>query len=257
MESRFRDLATRLSASARLLAFAAFPHFCCRCGIEGASLCDGCATETKTPFEGIFVCPGCGAKAPLGGRCGARRCREGALDGLVSAAPYADPVLRELLRLYKYERVTDAGAPLLALFGGFARRHRAVFRALGDAVAVPVPMHRFREALRGFNQAIPLAREFGAGADLPVEIGLLGRGFRMASQAALADDDERRRNARGSVYVLRPPEPGRAYVLVDDVCTTGSTLQECARALKDAGAGAVWAATLLKGSTLHKSPASR
>lgn len=243
--------------AAGLLAAAAFPHFCCGCGAEGTVLCGACADEMMIPFEGIFVCPGCGERTPMGGRCAARRCRDGALDGLVAAAPYGKPVLRELLRLYKYERIEEAGRPLLALFGGFVRRHRLTFAAIGAAGAVPVPMHRIREAYRGFNQADAFARVFGAETGTPFESGLLSRGFRIATQATLRDDGERRKNARGSVIVRRPVERGRAYFLVDDVVTTGSTLQACAEALKRAGAGSVWAVTILRGSsTLHKKPSN-
>jgi len=262
MESERRDLAAEVIERGRktlgLLAGAAFPHFCCSCGAEGTIICDMCATDAFAPLEGIFVCPGCGERSPLGALCGRKACRKGTpIDGSIAAAPYGRPVLRELLRLYKYERVDEAMMALEAAFVGFGRRHRgALEQVLSGAVIVPVPMHPFREAYRGFNQAAMLADALGRELGTPVSRGVLRRRFRFSSQAALKDDDARRTNVQGSVLAAGVV-PGRHYVLVDDVITTGATLSACASALKAAGAGRVWAVTLLTGRALHKKAPKR
>jgi ComF family protein len=165
-------------------------------------------------------------------------------------------MLRELVRLYKYERVEEAGEELRRLFAAFIGRHRHVIASYAAVAVVPVPMHPFREAYRGFNQAEVLASVLAAEAGLPLRRNMLKRGFRFAAQAKLADDRERSRNARGSVVAAASASRG-AYLLVDDVVTTGATLEACALALKAAGATEVRAITLLRGSTLHNSSVSR
>ncbi|HTK04004.1 MAG TPA: phosphoribosyltransferase family protein [Candidatus Eisenbacteria bacterium] len=260
MESEHGDLAAEMTRRCRkalsLLAAAAFPHFCCSCGTEGKIVCGGCAADAIAPLKGIFVCPGCGVPSPLGALCGRPKCRKATpLDGSVAAASYGSPVPRELLRLCKYERVSEARDALAAMFAAFARRHAAALEEItAGGVIVPVPMHPFREAYRGFNQATILAETLGRETGTPVSEVVLKRRFRWSTQAVLEDDGARRMNARGSV-IGRAVKEGSSFVLVDDVATTGATLAACARALKDGGAGRVWAVTLLRGS--KNRPASR
>lgn len=255
MESNHGQLVAALNGAIRRarvacadLASAAFPHFCVVCGREGLVLCASCRPHAISPLRGIFVCPGCGVATPLGARCGRRACAAGGgIDGLMAAAPYAHPVLRELLRLYKYERVAEAGEAVRVAFAGFARDHVAALRAVSAyAIIVPVPMHPFREALRGFNQADELADAVARVAGRPLASGLLRRRLRLRAQANLPAG-RRRANALGSVALSGRMHNGATFVLVDDVVTTGATLDACAAALKAAGAGEVWAVTFLRG----------
>lgn len=201
-----------------------------------------------SPVRGIFVCPGCGIATALGARCGRRACASsGGIDGLIATAPYAHPVFRELLRLHKYERVTEAGESVRAAFATFARDHANALRAVsGGAVIVPVPMHPFREALRGFNQAEALADVVAAVTARRRGSDVLRRRLRFRAQANLPNV-RRRANALGSVVLASRVPMGASFVLVDDVVTTGATLDACAAALKAGGAGTVWAVTFLKG----------
>ena len=106
-----------------------------------------------------------------------------------------------------------------------------------------VPLSRKRFESRGFDQAEQLARETAAGRNRPVR-GLLNKIKDNGPQSNLEDDAARRANVRG-VYRLREEDlSGLRILLVDDVVTTGSTLGECARMLRDAGAAEVWGLTL-------------
>ncbi|MBP1605131.1 MAG: utilization protein GntX [Acidobacteria bacterium] len=131
-----------------------------------------------------------------------------------------------------------------------AGRLSALVRAeMGDVLAgadcvVPVPLHWTRHWTRGFNQAADLAKGLG----LPVVHGL-ARARRTASQTTLSSG-RRHANVKGAFVVQHGRVPrilrGRTVVLVDDVCTTGATLEACARVLVGAGVREVRAVTVAR-----------
>jgi len=144
--------------------------------------------------------------------------------------------MKEIIHALKYERRRSIAAPLGALMRVTGAR------LLKDAdVVVPVPLHPRREYERGFNQADDLARQLG----LPV-VPLLKRIVHTQSQIELPKE-QRQQNVKDAFAFLpapgsRLPVPG-VVVLVDDVSTTGSTLDACARVLKRAGVKEVRALT--------------
>ena len=180
------------------------------------------------------------------GQCA--NCRESAPDfeRAVSFGEYQDE-LRGLIHLLKYERVTPARGPL----------GRMLAEAISDLLPgcgqekfllVPVPLHRNRRRARGFNQAELLAR--AALKRLPRELefatGVLIRKRETISQVGLSRE-ERIENMRGAFRVIDADRVrGRSVIVVDDVMTTGTTVSECARVLKKAGAEKVWAATVAR-----------
>jgi ComF family protein len=144
--------------------------------------------------------------------------------------------MKEIIHALKYERRRSIAPPL-----GELMRHTGA-RLLKDAdLVVPVPLHPRREYQRGFNQADDLARHLG----IPVAL-LLKRVVFTQSQIELPK--EQRRDNVKHAFAFRPaprspiPDP-RIVVLVDDVSTTGSTLDACARVLKGAGVREVRALT--------------
>ena len=144
--------------------------------------------------------------------------------------------MKEIIHALKYERRRSIAGPLGSLM------RTAGARVLRDAdLVVPVPLHRRREYQRGFNQAEDLARQLG----LPLA-PLLKRIVFTQSQIELPKE-ERHRNVKDA-FALAPdprspiPDP-RIVVLVDDVATTGATLDACARVLKSAGVKEVRALT--------------
>lgn len=166
---------------------------------------------------------------------------------LRSYGPYGG-VLRRLIHLLKYEGMEPLGATL-----GRRLAEPAGELAPYDVVA-PVPLHRSRRLERGFNQAELLGRGLARAAGGRLEPGLLARRRATQPQAGLTAA-ERRTNLRGSFYApRREAVRGRKILLIDDVTTTGATLEACARALQRAGAASVVALTLaradLEGSDL-------
>ncbi|KKS13197.1 MAG: hypothetical protein UU70_C0021G0008, partial [Candidatus Yanofskybacteria bacterium GW2011_GWA1_41_6] len=112
---------------------------------------------------------------------------------------------------------------------------------------VPVPLHKKREYWRGFNQAELLARLIARHYRLDIGEGLV-RSVDSIPQAKLENRPKRLLNVQG-LYKCKKPEvfKDRHVILVDDVCTTGATLNECARVLKDAGAVSVIALAIARG----------
>jgi ComF family protein len=134
----------------------------------------------------------------------------------------------------KYERRPDLARPLADLLWREIEPHRA---AMTGAFVVPVPLHPSRLASRGFNQSALLARRIAAALGARYLPLALGR-WRDTAQQSTLDREARRANVADAFYVRQPLRiRGRRILLVDDVRTTGATLDACIRAL--AGAGAV------------------
>ncbi len=147
-----------------------------------------------------------------------------------------DGVLRELIHALKYDGRRSIARPLASLM-----RWRAPELVEGADCVVPVPLHWRREYGRGFNQARELARHIG----LPV-VEALARRRHTRAQVELPADLRRANVAHA--FALRRMRRGSALqgvkvVLVDDVSTTGATLEACAERLRAAGAAAVYAVT--------------
>ncbi len=120
---------------------------------------------------------------------------------------------------------------------------------------VPVPLHPARQRERGYNQSDLLARALGDMISLPVVTTGFERVRPTQSQTSLSAADRRENVQDAFVYSSRRDNiiSDRRVVVVDDVCTTGSTLEACSLALKDAGASTVWGFTLAR-ANYHTRP---
>jgi ComF family protein len=152
---------------------------------------------------------------------------------------FYEGALRELVHLLKYEGMRPLAAPLAAMMS------RAVPRQVAFDAVVPMPLHWWRRWRRGFNQAELLAREVARRIGLPV-LKAVRRRKLTATQTGLTSA-ARRRNVAGAFGVTAPQAvAGRRLLLVDDVLTTGATVNACAAALKAAGAQFVAVLTLAR-----------
>jgi ComF family protein len=164
------------------------------------------------------------------------RCRESRSPIVLARSVGAyEGTLREIVHALKYD-----GRPTIARH--LARRMRSAGAEVlsGADLVVPVPLHRSRQRTRGFNQARRLARHLG----VPM-LEALVRTRKTASQADLPAS-RRQTNVRGAFAWRRGDLEGLTVVLVDDVCTTGATLQACAAVLMAAGAKEVRSLTAAK-----------
>lgn len=218
-----------------------FPKFCLSCGAEGAFLCASCKEAIAIRGASCLVC---GKRDILGKTCLSCR-RKTAVRRFFTPFSYKNTVMRDLLHAYKYHRVRELAGPL----AGFLAEAmlRADFRAKEKMAFIPIPLHPRRMARRGFNQAELLALELSEKFGVPVLTEVLIRVRHTATQIELADDYERRANVAGAFRVVNPAAIAKKIViLVDDVITSGATLNEAAGVMKKAGAKSIWAAAVAR-----------
>ena len=227
---------TQLRDAGSLLLDLIFPPRCAGCGRVGVLLCEQCLAR----FEPIRppVCRRCGHPNPHDGLCRSCEHTPSPLDGISAAAVFAPP-LRDVIHVFKYGNGRGL-APALA------RPMVTAWQATGLAVDLiaPVPLHAARLAERGYNQSALLARALGPAVGVPVAETLLARQKATVPQVTLGAQ-ERRENVSGA-FVCRGDVAGKRILLIDDVCTTGATLEASAAALKACGVGSVWALTLAR-----------
>ncbi len=139
--------------------------------------------------------------------------------------------MRSAIHDLKYHNLR-AIAPILAGYlVGFVTEMNATYDLI-----VPVPLHPQRQLQRGFNQAELLARRIGMATSIPVSARSVRRVKKGASQARSGSINERRNNVSGAFICTDASVSGKRILLIDDVCTTGATLEACALALRTAGA---------------------
>jgi ComF family protein len=119
-------------------------------------------------------------------------------------------------------------------------------RSFPAEVIVPVPLHRRRLRERGYNQSGLLARELGRLIDLPVVENSLIRLRDTTAQVKAPDAEVRRKNVLDAFACCNEDLETKKVLLVDDVCTTGATLDSCAITLKRVGVDSVWGLTLAR-----------
>jgi ComF family protein len=223
-----------------------FPGVCYGCGgrliSQDRDFCAACrGALTTDPYP---VCPRCASTVGphVFLQDGCSECRPYSLHfaGALRLGPYVG-LLRELIPRMKY-LTGDGLAEALGLL--WARHAEASFRGLAVDAVVPVPLHWRRRLWRGYNQSEAVARALADQLRLPCRPGWLRRVRntpRQVGQSASA----RRENPRGAFQAPPLPElKGKVILLVDDVITTGSTVNDAARALRAAGATRIHVAVL-------------
>lgn len=151
--------------------------------------------------------------------------------------------MRQAILLFKYGGRPSLGRHLGHLMAGAAD---GLFDLRQFDLLIPVPLHPKRERERGFNQAALLAKEVGRGCGIRVGPRTVLRRVR-ATEAQSGGRREREANVKGAFQVIRPDQvEGRRFLVIDDVLTTGATVNECAKALLAAGAAEVAVFTLAR-----------
>lgn len=214
-----------------------FPPQCVVCQQSGGWLCADC--QDKIELIQPPVCPQCGQPVSVQGPCLSCRKDPVQIDG-IRAVGYLEGPLRTAIHHFKYSHVRPLAPILGRLLSDYLLRHE-----LPADVVIPVPLHPRRLKERGYNQAALLAKEIQNTLELRLAEDALIRVRSTRPQVGL-NARQRRDNVRGAFRYADNTLEGQSILLVDDVCTTGATLEACSLALRQAGAAPVWGIVLAR-----------
>lgn len=225
-----------ISRAKNLILDLLFPKFCASCRKEGEFLCQDCAGSLSIHTSSCMIC----SQRNLTGRTCVSCRKKTHIVRLIAPFSYKNGTIRSLIHLYKYGRVKEIG-PILASF--LVREMKSNgFRTRMDLVLIPIPLHRRRERERGFNQSVILANAVGQEFGIPVAAQALCRIKFTPPQIEMEDNADRCKNVKGAFVVKDAYSiENKIAILVDDVMTSGATLDEAAKVLREAGCRSVWA----------------
>lgn len=215
-----------------------FPQKCLGCGIEGELICKVC--RQSLPRIAHPVCPQCGRPQPSGIICPVCVSGGHAINGLRSPLKF-EGVVREAIHQFKYKNLRTLARPL----AGMMAEYLSLYPLPADLL-IPVPLHPRRLKERGYNQSALLAQELSKLAYLTLADDLLIRTKYHLPQAKTQNVGERLQNVKQAFACSTSKLKGKKILLIDDVSTSGATMEACALALKSAGAESVWGLVLAR-----------
>ncbi|KKU86511.1 MAG: hypothetical protein A2667_03465 [Candidatus Wildermuthbacteria bacterium RIFCSPHIGHO2_01_FULL_47_27] len=223
----------------------AFPPACANCAEAGKWLCEDCFSLVEI-FENQY-CPFCVSPKIVSGGGTCDKCRKTKkLNGLFCATTYKNTIARGLIRRLKYPPALAACfAPVLSSFiiTHFQLLNKKDFASY---LWIAVPLHKKKLKRRGFNQAALIAKELARRLGGDFAENMLTKIRFTPSQVEL-NREEREQNIAGAFECANPEKvKERDILLVDDVFTTGATLEECAKVLRRAGAKMVWGVVIAR-----------
>src|SRR5581483_3562989 len=223
-----------------------FPSFCLGCKKEGTFLCHDCRATLDIAEYNYCLCNKNPTRLVLAagrpkGKCS--RCNDKKLAGLYFALPYQEKLLtRKLIYQCKYPPYIKSLAPTLAslIIEHLVLTKQNTESIWQNTVLIPVPLEKKKLKSRGYNQAEELAKELAKVLQVPVVSDVLVKTKSTLPQMKLSAA-ERQENLIGAFAIKNALDiKCKKIFLVDDVYTTGSTMEECARVLKESGAKSVW-----------------
>ena len=201
-----------------------WPKKCINCGKEGSYLCEDCFAMIDIlrdpPMRGLTY-----------------------LNGVHYATSYQDKLVKTSIRLYKYGRIKELSEILSSLIiAHFQLSNKLRLLDTSNGIIVAVPLHKSKLKNRGFNQAEEISKHLSKAFKIPSLPNILIKTKKTPAQMTL-NKKQRKENITGC-FKINPQKrdliTNKKIFLVDDVLTTGSTLQECAHILKQNNASEVW-----------------
>ncbi len=245
-----------------------FPTECLGCGAENTLLCKKCFKSLKINYE--HYCLNCKTKNNLGEFC--ERCKDKfSLNGIWIAGNYQDKLIAKIIKTYKYKFSKNLNIHLgnfLSLFlKNTINKNRFSQNNIGqglhwknlnkikntpnilldfqNTLIIPVPLHQKRLRWRGFNQSELLAQVICKNFNLDFSNDL--KRIKYAKPQAKLNKSQRESSLKNSFVWDGNSLDKKNIILIDDVTTTGSTLNECAKTLKQNGANEVWGLVIANG----------
>ena len=215
-----------------------FPQWCVGCGKEGEFICYSC--RRSLPRVMPPLCPRCGKPQPSGIVCPTCVSWQAEIDGIRSPFRF-DGVMRQAIHQLKYRNLRAIAKPLAKSLNDYIAAN-----PIPGEVLIPVPLHPKRLRERGYNQSSLLAKELGKLTSLPVVDDCLIRQRHAPPQARSSTVEERRSNVAGAFVCRDHRLQNKQVLLIDDVSTSGATLDACAAALKAVGATSAWGLVLAR-----------
>lgn len=218
-----------------------FPLYCLSCSHEGSIVCNRCASGLR--LYTTLLCSWC--RTVTGGKEACEACkRRFSIDALVVLHDFHVPLVRDIVHACKYQSIRDAGNFMGEMLGEHVR---AVCNFSEKPIVLPIPLHAQRLKEQDRNHAAVIGSACAQKAGFAYDENLLARVRSTISQTELTKE-ERHKNVSGAFACAHAESlSGRTVILVDDVCTTGATLQEAARVLKNAGVCSVVGAVFARG----------
>lgn len=214
-----------------------FPKFCLGCNREGNYLCEDCKAMLDVSQYQYCLCQ---KPKRVSGKGKCLKCQSKKLDGLYFTLSYQNSLIKELIQKFKYKPfVKELAKPLASLI-------ITHFQLLdnkpnfSDFILIPIPLDEKRLRWRGFNQAEEIAKKLSKFLGIPLMLKCLIKIKETPPQVELSKK-ERKETVKGIFSSQKQEKIYRKKILlVDDIYTTGATMEEAAKVLKKAGAKQVW-----------------
>jgi len=209
-----------------------FPQKCLGCGISGAIICESCLMSFPP-----FLAENKPQNLPE-------------IDRIFVATSYENEIVKKTIRMFKYRGVKALAEPLSSLI--IKNLGDKITRLIGNsgqiAVIIPIPLSRKKFKKRGYNQAEILGKCLSDKLSIKMKTNVLYKIKETVSQVEIKDREKRLKNIQG-VFAIKNQEiiRDKIIILVDDITTTGATLNEAGRVLKHFGAGKIIGLTVAKG----------
>jgi ComF family protein len=214
-----------------------FPKKCINCKKEGTYLCEDCFSLIEiNPFQ-YCLCE----KLKKMDKCD--NCKNKSLDKILSAASFNNKILKRAIYKLKYDYIEDMAQPMALL----VLTHLYLMEEKIDKsfIVIPVPLSPKKKRRRGFNQSEKIGKIITETTNLDLCLDGLFKIKENKPQMEL-NKKERTKNIKNCFRAEKEKIEGKNILLLDDVYTTGSTMEECAKTLKQSGAKKVWGLTIAR-----------